>query len=72
MVTFAFRTVCRDLVTDGKTGLIVPQDDVGLRELMADPERRVAMGAAGCAVIDCSVCDRSNSSLTEQMVANWS
>lgn len=57
VVTFAFRTGCRDLVADAETGLIVPQDDVpafaaGLRALMADADRRVAMGAAGRAVID--------------------
>lgn len=51
VVTFAFRTGCEDLMTHEATGLVAPQDDVpalaqALKELMASPERRIAMGAA--------------------------
>lgn len=52
VATVSFRTGCHDLMTDGETGLIVPQDDDraladALIRLMDSPEDRVAMGAAG-------------------------
>ena len=43
---------CRDVVVDGSTGLLVPQQDslqlaAALERLIVDPEMRKAMGKAG-------------------------
>lgn len=57
VVTFDYKCGPRDIITDGKDGLIVPDGDIrgfadALLRLMADDDRRKQMGRAATAVID--------------------